>query len=122
MITDFDKYNDEVLRFKNSKNYPKIYNEVISWIKSRGSYETPSKILESNCGIPGTAIRAIVSYARCEEHLPIGSNNAGYFWAKIHPELQGTIAHLEERAFKIGKAANGLRQSLPDKTQMEMGL
>jgi len=120
MLTDFPRYNLEIERFKKGKLYSKIYRNAIEFIQLNGRKNKPvsSKTLEEYFGIGGKSLRTIVSFARCEDGFPIGSNNDGYFWAKNIDEINDTINHMEERAFKIQKAANSLKEAFATQNQL----
>ena len=81
----------------------------------------PSEDLEPRIGLTGKSsgvkLRALVSYMRAHLHLPIGSGDKGYFWARNRQELESTKQHLAQRTSKMHAVIAGLEQAFPPEEQ-----
>jgi len=72
--------------------------------------DTPilSASVEEMLGLPGTAVRAIVSQLRVEGY-PVGSSGDGYFLARTADELETTRAHIQGRISRLHRVEDGLK-------------
>lgn len=65
-------------------------------------------------------VRGAVAYLRVEQHLPIGSEGNGYFWAVKAQELDGTLEHLRARVSRIAAVVHGV-SAARDNLMVEQG-
>jgi len=94
----------------SSRMIDKIPQLITGLIRHPVNDPVYSAEMEKGLGVTGPEIRAAISYLRTLR-LPIGSGANGYFWAKWVSDLSSTIQHLEGRATRIRRTADGLKSA-----------
>ena len=90
-------------------------NNIINYIKSRGSRENPvlSHEIEDKFKTHGTTVRKTINSARCEG-IPICSSEKGYFYSDDRTDIVDTIQNLMNRTMSVEKAIKGLVSNLKE--------
>lgn len=105
MLTGFDSVSVELT--------PKLKQKAITILENLEKYTSSnpvkSTLIEKGMKMAGTAVRACVSWLRCNEYL-IGSNQNGYFMIKTEKELNDTQAQIKERIQKLLAVYYGLER------------
>jgi len=73
--------------------------------------------IESGLEIPGTTVRAMVSYLRTGDQKegrppePICSDSSGYWYAEDPEDINKTMSHIRERRNQLNRVLSGLYQA-----------
>lgn len=88
-----------------------IRDNVLHDLRNLSSSITPlpSRYFETKYGISGMALRVIVHNLRLGGE-PIGSNAAGYYFARTREELEAALSYLRGRALTGLKTYNRLKR------------
>lgn len=105
MLTGFDSVSVELT--------PKLRIKAMLILENLEKYTSSkpvkSRVIELGMKMAGTAVRACVSWLRCNEYL-IGSNQDGYYKIKTEKELNDTQAQIKERIQKLLAVYYGLER------------